>query len=213
MTNKIIEALKKLDPVNDNHWTADGLPRLDTVKMLAGDQTLTRDSVTSIVPEFSRSNTAVPDVAPTTGETPSSAPVKAEEVAVVVGDEQPTQEAQSQEVGTGSTEGTTEVETLEKEIAAQSQRVHELRVLKDQAIEAFHVEQQKEDRLREQLDRIKPADRNVDAIQSYLAAQREQLEERAARQKMISDSGIDLKALQSNLKSPLDAALSQRRGN
>ena len=41
MTNKILGALLKLDVQNNNHWTADGLPRLDTVKMLASDQTLT----------------------------------------------------------------------------------------------------------------------------------------------------------------------------
>ena len=54
MTNKIVEALLKLDVKNDNHWTADGLPRLDTVKMLASDQALTRDSVTAAAPGFSR---------------------------------------------------------------------------------------------------------------------------------------------------------------
>jgi len=46
----ILEALKALDPKNDDHWTADGLPRLDVVK--AG----TRAVVTKAAPNFSRSN-------------------------------------------------------------------------------------------------------------------------------------------------------------
>jgi hypothetical protein len=47
-------ALQKLDVNNDNHWTSDGLPRLDTVKMIAGDQSLTRDVVTQAAPGFTR---------------------------------------------------------------------------------------------------------------------------------------------------------------
>ncbi len=43
-------ALQALDPKNDDHWTADGLPRLDVVK--AG----TRAAVTAAAPNFSRAN-------------------------------------------------------------------------------------------------------------------------------------------------------------
>lgn len=45
----ILEALKGLDPKNDDHWTADGLPRLDVVK--AG-----RSAITKAAPNFSRAN-------------------------------------------------------------------------------------------------------------------------------------------------------------
>ena len=37
MKEKIQEALLKLDTSNENHWTQDGLPRLDTIKILASD--------------------------------------------------------------------------------------------------------------------------------------------------------------------------------
>ncbi len=58
--SKILEALGKLDPTNENHWTADGLPRIETVRMLAGNQTITREQITAEAPDFSRSANVVP---------------------------------------------------------------------------------------------------------------------------------------------------------
>jgi hypothetical protein len=51
---KINEALQKLDVKNDNHWTAAGEPRIDTVKMLAGDQAITRADIEAAAPTFNR---------------------------------------------------------------------------------------------------------------------------------------------------------------
>ena len=58
--SKILEALGKLDPANENHWTADGLPRIETVRMLAGDQGITREQITAEAPDFSRSSAVTP---------------------------------------------------------------------------------------------------------------------------------------------------------
>lgn len=54
MKQKIIEALGKLDPSNDNHWTAEGQPRLDTMKMLMADGSLTRAMIDEHVPGYTR---------------------------------------------------------------------------------------------------------------------------------------------------------------
>lgn len=56
MSKQIQDALAKLDPKNDNHWTTDGLPRLDTVKQMSGDNSLTRETLTRVAPELTRSN-------------------------------------------------------------------------------------------------------------------------------------------------------------
>lgn len=55
--NKILDALRKLDVKNDNHWTAQGEPRIDTVKFNVGDGNVdvTRDSINAAAPNFSRS--------------------------------------------------------------------------------------------------------------------------------------------------------------
>lgn len=50
------KALNKLDLKNDNHWTADGLPRLESVRIYAANNDLKREDLTRAAPEFSRSN-------------------------------------------------------------------------------------------------------------------------------------------------------------
>ncbi len=77
--SKILEALSKLDTNNDNHWTADGLPRIETVRMLAGDQGITREQITAEAPDFSRSSAAI-----TSAETPETPAVEEQAQAEVV---------------------------------------------------------------------------------------------------------------------------------
>jgi hypothetical protein len=50
---EILEAVRSLDPQNDEHWTADGQPRLDAVEnKLGGD--VSRKDVTNAAPDFTR---------------------------------------------------------------------------------------------------------------------------------------------------------------
>lgn len=49
----ILEALLGLSPDNDEHWTADGLPRLDAVENLLG-ASVTRKQLTNAAPDFNR---------------------------------------------------------------------------------------------------------------------------------------------------------------
>jgi hypothetical protein len=48
------EAIARLDNTNDEHWTADGLPRIDAIHTLTGDETITRKQVTDAVPGYTR---------------------------------------------------------------------------------------------------------------------------------------------------------------
>lgn len=57
MSQAIIDALSKLDPTNDNHWTQDGMPRLDAVQALSG-VAVKREQITILLPAFSRHNNA-----------------------------------------------------------------------------------------------------------------------------------------------------------
>jgi hypothetical protein len=56
--NKILDAVRKLDVGNDNHWTADGQARIDTVKMLAADQSIDRAAIEAAAPGFKRDTAA-----------------------------------------------------------------------------------------------------------------------------------------------------------
>lgn len=50
----ILEALKKLDPENSDHWTQDGSPRLGAV-----GEGVTRQDILAVAPLFNRKNTGV----------------------------------------------------------------------------------------------------------------------------------------------------------
>lgn len=49
----IADVLTKLDTANDSHWTADGLPSLETIAGMLG-RDVTRKEVTDTAPNFSR---------------------------------------------------------------------------------------------------------------------------------------------------------------
>src|SRR5699024_6226507 len=46
---------------NDNHWTADGLPKIEALKFTVG-QSVTREDVNSVAPGLTRSNPVNEDV-------------------------------------------------------------------------------------------------------------------------------------------------------
>lgn len=52
----IIEALKELDVLNDDHWTADGAPRIDAVGNLLGDFKVARKDIIEAAPKFDRTH-------------------------------------------------------------------------------------------------------------------------------------------------------------
>ncbi len=234
MTQKIVDALKKLDVKNDNHWTADGLPRLDTVKMLASDQTITRDQVAAAAPGFSRA-TAETWTPPTegeakstdqqatqqegqggsTGSTENAAPAAPQPPAETPSSTEPAdqsgQQTEQPPVAQPAPASSDEVEALEKALAAQSEKVEELRQARAKLEAEFVTERQKEDDLRAKLEAVRPVkDDTPNAIQEYLASQRRQLEERAAKKQLLKESGLDLKELQRGLRSPLDAAMARK---
>lgn len=51
-------ALDKLDPANDEDWTAAGLPAMGRIEALTGTKEITRAEVTAMFPEFKRPDPA-----------------------------------------------------------------------------------------------------------------------------------------------------------
>jgi hypothetical protein len=88
--NKILDAVKQLDGTNDNHWTADGLPRLETVRMLASDPSLSREQVEEAAPGFKRPK---PEAAAPTPPAAPAAPAAAETPAAPAAGEAPEQDS------------------------------------------------------------------------------------------------------------------------
>lgn len=60
MKEKILEALSQLDPLNDDHWTSDGAPRMDAVEHIVGDRSITRKDIVNAAPDFNREKASAP---------------------------------------------------------------------------------------------------------------------------------------------------------
>lgn len=88
MKEKILEALKKLDPTNDNQWTQDGLPKLEALKFMMGGENATREQVNEAAPGFTRDNPIIGDGS--NGDNTGSDPTATGEQAAPVQQEQPT---------------------------------------------------------------------------------------------------------------------------
>lgn len=56
---KILEALSQIDPLNDNQWTTDGVPKIEVVGRLVGDFSIRRQDIVSAAPAFNRENPSI----------------------------------------------------------------------------------------------------------------------------------------------------------
>jgi len=56
MSQNLIEALGSLDTTNDEHWTQDGLPRLDVLKAKLNGESVTRADIFNVCKSFNRNN-------------------------------------------------------------------------------------------------------------------------------------------------------------
>lgn len=82
----IIAALGSLDVDNDEHWTTDGLPRMDTIEDIV-KQDLTRADITAAAKGFNRKNTELGDPAAKDG-TAEGEPPKAEKSTAKAGNDE-----------------------------------------------------------------------------------------------------------------------------
>ena len=190
--NKILEALAKLDVANDNHWTGDGLPRIDTVRMLVANPGLGRDDITKVAPDFSRQNPVVPG---TETVVIQDAPVVAQPVV-----EQPVADENAQA-------------ELKEQIEAAMKVVDAAMGDVDSAQKALREAQNKLDDLITLRESSAGTETNMDAIQSYLKSQQGILVDRARRTRALRDSGVTIADIQALIPqaAPIDAALRQKR--
>lgn len=203
--NPIEAALSKLDPTNDNHWTQDGLPRLDTVKILSGNPGLTREMVTDAVPGFSRASAQAAAEAgagtPAQG-TPPPAPPAPPSAAQQGDDSLPPLTPPP------LAEETVDPEDLEGQIKEAKLRLSDAQDFVQRAREELVQAQNDLAALEaKQKEAVGP---KQNPIRGYLDQQRRNLEERGARKELIKESGLDLKELAKGLKSPIDAAMARR---
>lgn len=232
--SKILEALRKLDPNNDNHWTADGLPKMETVTFLAGDSSITRHQVTETAPGFSRANLAA--LSPErTGEAMKASdtfvpsqdgPLVKTELGVVNNDGDLKADGSSPDTNAESETGAKSSEPEMRTEAgrdAKSWKEHLLSTIHDresaqaafdqardahnQATAALSATQAVLDRYIEEDAKSNPNTPLADALNGYFARQQAEREERAQRKAQLKD--IPLKDILPK-NSPLDDAMRRK---
>lgn len=174
--SKLLEALGKLDPTNDNHWTAEGLPRLETVRMLAGDQTVSREAITQVAPEFNRATAA----------------------ANSAGTEQPEQNAP---VATSEDE-----REMETELAELDSHIAKIQQYLEQGRQELEKALNRRDALVNALHKPEDPTHAIVTIQAYLQSQTKLRENEAARRQVLAENGVGVKDIMALLpqNAPID---------
>ncbi len=132
MELEILNGLQKLDPQNDEHWTTEGLPRLDVLKDIVG-AAVTRVQLQEFAKGFNRINPALPQ---------ASAPATVPSVvtATVTNDEQENAE-----------QGLT---VAEYESLSVNEQLAVLTSLQAEAIAAIGVAQARYDEVTREMDKL-----------------------------------------------------------
>lgn len=208
MTAKTIAALAQLDPKNDAHWTGEGFPRLETVRLFSGDSALSREQVTAAAPGFSRANPVLATSDQATPDAVSAAPAAAQPAALGensdgkavqpgTGDDNPDDEAQpAVSVAETPIEAARAALAVAIEGKAKADQVHA------KAVAALDAE----------LDAaVSRGTRETlaDQVGAYHKRQLEALHQRGEQKQRLKAANIDLKELFPQA-SALDKALSRK---
>jgi hypothetical protein len=216
LKEKIQEALSKLDAANPNHWTDDGLPRVETVRMLAAEPKISREDITKDFPQFNRVFAATPPAAPSQAPAPEAGAADQQAPAATSAPAPTAAPAVERAAVLAPVETRTAqaaVESLEDQLETAKLQMGELRKHKDQIDQAYADISHLVDKLQVQLDetRQKPGDKSTtDTIQEYLASQQREREARGAAWKKFQDSGVKLSDILPQ-RSIVDQALANRR--
>jgi exonuclease VII small subunit len=198
------QALSKLDHDNNNHWTQDGLPRVDTLKMLTGDQTLTREIVSAQFPDAKRVTVTIDPVV-------IQAPVITPPVVIV----DTTPKVNDSQIESALDILEQEAEKIESDnhnLDDEIEHLEHLDKLHRQAFDRFKEQQAFVDSIiASRKSNVTPAQDAQEAIRLYLNSQQLVRDERERKMTILRDSGLDVKKLAEDLVAPVDRKKSKRR--
>lgn len=190
MSQKLKDALLELDVTNDEHWTQDGLPRLDVLKAKLNGESVTRADIFNVCKSFNRAN---PTIEAEEADQPEDTTVKNTAWSQVKTGEATGQPRTEVEGDTLSEEGDKNEANNEAETDAQKAELNvvnegelseeeqaeadlvEARLMVAEAQNAFNVAQERVDffRLkREKREKAVPAHTMIQAFQASQAKQR-----------------------------------------
>lgn len=185
----LLDVLKRLDPDNEEHWTADGFPKVDVVQELSGDNMVNRAQITEAAPLLSRETykevfKVVEDESETGKDQPDGRTTEEEKEEV----------DRETEIRARLPEIEKEMNDAAKAIDGMKTRIHELGI--------------EHKALAQELEGIeKAAERPNTRIKEYIQSQNHLREQRHNAHSEVLKN-LDPKSI--NPKSPLDAAMSRK---
>lgn len=196
MSDKIKQGLVKLDIDNDDHWTTEGLPRLDVMKDLVGEP-VTRADITAAAKGFSRKtpnleaeqpeNTGSGEVADAPAETPETT--------------KDTAQAPSETPEANESEGTVDDVAAEEVVEHEKGSDEAIEAELEAATEALYKAQARHKEATEAMDVVisrraaKAAGRtSAHDIKAYQRSQMEQRAGIAQRQRLMTEAMAATKA-------------------
>lgn len=211
--SKILAALQQLDPKNDNHWTTDGMPRLETVRLMSGDSQLSRDAVSAASPGFTRAKAPLQAASPMAGDQATAERAIAAPAAVVPATQPETQDG-TLGMGHGGDDGIDDeaeqaVAQAEDPITAAKARVEVASAAQAKANQEYSQAIAELDALLDAATRAGAQETLAQQVGSYHQRQLAALQQRGEQQRRLRDANVDLKALLPQ-RSQLDSALSRK---
>ncbi len=219
----IKEALKTLDPIDDEQWTADGMPRVDVVAKMVENDELKRVEITAAAPDFTRATArkldlsdnsapAAPPVAGWNNPPPPGAPLEApqEHVEVVAEPEVPIA------VETAPSDALDPLEALLEERRLLEVEMYEAQAIHKAAKADADAASNQVNDLNRRIEVLENDDphHSTAHIRAYLNQQKINRLERADRmRKFLGDSGLSLKDVSKEFdpRAPIDRAMHGRK--
>jgi len=230
----IIKALPQLDAKNDDHWTSDGLPRLDVLAKLMKVSNVKRGDVTEAAPNFTKDNPtlAAPEAQggeSTTGQGADASPTpQADEAKEGAEGEQSGDDAQAADADDATDPAHDvenhddeaqddeelgyepgEIDEAEAAVLEAKAKLEEAQSAANDAKAVVDKVQAEHDRLVELRDSQKRPHQDMEDRMVFIRRQHEQ---RAARAGLAAEAlkGIDLSKL--DPRSPLDRSMARKTG-
>lgn len=216
-TAAIIKALVQLDPANPDHWTGDGLPRLDAIKGVSG---IKREDVTAAAPHFTKDNPTLEAPAAQGGESTSGqgadadpTPPAADEGGGDEGeqngdddaalDDQDEQDEADQEAEAG------DLDEAELALLEAKAKLEEAQAVANEAQKAVAAAQAEHDRIVELRDANKRPHQDMEDRLAFIRRQQQMRAQRAGASAELL-KGLDLTKL--DPRSPLDRSMARKQG-
>ncbi|AAT69545.1 gp69 [Alphaproteobacteria phage PhiJL001] len=209
---EIVEALAKLDHKNDDHWTQDGLPRIEVVANISGIKDLKRGQITDAAPDFVR----VGDDTPPTDDQGQPNPASSDPDDEDVGEIESIDDLTDEEILEASVE-----DLMRSPELADRWQVVVGNILAQWAKDKNAIENKistlarRADfiyKVRKQQRKAQP-NRDLDGVKAVLQRSKEARAKKHARAKAFLESGTTSEDVVTalSLKAPIDAALNQRK--